>query len=148
MLRAAVEIAGRAVRDAECRQQGQAGFGDECGHPAFAGAVSQGDHELQLGEQLDEPGEPEQRADDMWRVALAVRSPSGWYQGTTFQATSRSRGRLAWSRKRKKLAAVSSLLSAEMNPEPRDAVAIRPGFSSRNRTGALVPPPSGLNQGA
>jgi hypothetical protein len=46
------------------------------------------------------------------------------------------------------LAAVSSLLSAEMNPEPRDAVAIRPGFSSRNRTGALVPPPSGLNQGA
>jgi hypothetical protein len=30
----AVEVAGGAVRDCQCRQQGQAGFGDERAHPA------------------------------------------------------------------------------------------------------------------
>jgi len=60
-----------------------------------------------------------------YRVPFAVRWPSGWYQGTTFQATSLSRASSASSRIRKKFAAVSSLLSAEIKLEPR-ADAARP----------------------
>ena len=82
------------------------------------------------------------------RAVVRLHGAVGWYQGTTFQATSWPRGRTAWSRMRKKFAAVSSLLSAEMKPEPRVDVALRPGFSSRNSTRAPVPPSSGSNQGA
>jgi hypothetical protein len=143
VLRAAIEVARRAVRDRECWQQRQAGVGDEREHPAFSGRVPHGDHESQLGSSRMRRTSQGSALATSCRVALAVRSPSepsGWYQGTTFQATSRSRGRLAWSPIRKKFATVSSLLSAEMNPEPRADVALRPGFSSRNSTRALVPP--------
>src|SRR5207302_5491331 len=77
--------------------KGQARVGDEGEHPAFPGTVPHGDHEPQFGQQPDEGTSKGSALATSGCVAFAVRSPSGWYQGSTFQATSRSGGRPAWS---------------------------------------------------
>jgi hypothetical protein len=105
------------VRGRECGQERKAGICEKGEHPAFTGAFSHGDYESQFRQQPHEAREQGQRGGDV--LPGGVRGvPSGWYQGTTFQATSWSRGRPTWSRMRKKFAAVSSLLSTEMNPDP------------------------------
>jgi hypothetical protein len=76
--------------------------------------------------------------------AFAVRLVPG-HDVPRYEPVTRQTGLVAHA---KKLAAVSSLLSAQMNPEPRAAVARRPGFSSRKSTPALTPPPFGSNLGA
>jgi hypothetical protein len=78
---------------------------------------------------------------------VAGALPPGWYKGITFQPTSPPQGSLAWSCRGKKLAAVPSLLPTEINPDPRDAVAMRPGFQ-QNSSPAPIPHPSGSDQGA
>lgn len=79
--------------------------------------------------------------------AFAVRLPEGRYHGTMFQLTTMARSSpTSWLRARR-FAAVWSLLSSEMIPDPRAREDFAPGHSSSMRMRAAIPPLSGSNHG-